>query len=154
MLTGLTMFGLAMVGTQPGFAQSDPLTSLWQLNLAKSKYSPSPPPKSLTSNYQGEGQNRKLTSVGIDAQGNPTVLVTMHIYDGMPHPSTGSPDFDASAYTRVDAYTINVSRIKAGKVVQTGTLVTSRDGKTTTFTITGTDANGRQVNNILVYDKQ
>ena len=31
---------------QIGFAQSDPLVGIWQLNLAKSKYSPGPPPKS------------------------------------------------------------------------------------------------------------
>jgi hypothetical protein len=59
----------------------------------------------------------------------------MRIEDGQPHPSTASPDFDASTYTRVDAYTLNISRTKAGKVVATGTIVTSRDGKTNTFTI-------------------
>jgi hypothetical protein len=44
--------------------------------------------------------------------------------------------------------------MKAGKVVMTGTQVVSRDGKTQTLTTTGTDANGRQVNFISVYEKQ
>jgi hypothetical protein len=73
--------------------------------------------------------------------------------DGMPHPVTGNSNYDASAYTRVDAYTINISRMKAGKVVGTTTVV-SRDGTTATATDTLTDANGRQINNIVVYDKQ
>ena len=56
---------------QVGFAQSDPLTGAWKLNLEKSKFSPGPPPKSLTLNYQGEGQNRKNVTEGIDAEGKP-----------------------------------------------------------------------------------
>jgi hypothetical protein len=41
MLTSIALLGLA-VATSPerGLAQSDPLTGLWQLNVAKSKYSP------------------------------------------------------------------------------------------------------------------
>jgi hypothetical protein len=155
MLTGMTLLGLAMVALpQVGFAQSDPMTGLWQLNLSKSKFSPGPPPKSQTNYLQGEGQNRKNTTVGIDAEGNPTVVVFMHIYDGKPYPTTGSPIFDASAYTRPDANTLNFNRLKAGKVVQTGTTVVTPDGKSYTVTTTGTNANGRQINNIAVYDKQ
>ena len=152
MLTAMTLGLMAL--PEAGFAQSDPFTGLWQLNLAKSKFSPGPPPKSLTDYTQGEGQNRKLTAVSIDAEGNPSVVVFMHIYDGQPHPSTGIRDFDASIYTRVDAYTVNVSRTKAGKLVQTETIVVSPDGKTKTATRTGTDADGRQINVVAVYDKQ
>jgi hypothetical protein len=155
MLTGMTLLGLAIAAfPQAGFAQSNLEDGIWQLNLAKSKYSPGPPPKSATGYIQGEGQNRKATVVGIDAAGNPTTEVYTRIEDGQPHPSTGSPVFDASAYTRVDAYTVNVTRTKAGKVVVTGTIVVSRDGKTLTQTSTGTDANGRQFTNIQVLDKQ
>jgi len=78
----------------------------------------------------------------------------MHIYDGQPHPTTGSPDFDASSYTWVDANTYIIGRFKAGKLVQTGTGVVSQDGKTYTNTATGIDANGRPANGVGVYDKQ
>jgi hypothetical protein len=138
-----------------GFAQSDPLLGMWQLNLAKSKYSPGPSPKSGTIYVRGEGQNRKATAVGIDAAGNPTaILLPEYIPDGKPHPVTGAPAYDASVWTRVDAYTLNVSRTKAGKIVQTVSNVVTPDGKTLTLTTTGTDENGRQFNNIAVYDKQ
>jgi hypothetical protein len=93
--------------------------------------------------------------VGIGAAGNPVVLVFTDISeDGKPHPVTGSPNLDADTLTRVDAYTVNTSRTKAGKVVQTGTFVVSGDGKTLTFTTTGTGANGRPFNNVQVYEKQ
>jgi hypothetical protein len=153
MLTGMTLLSLA-ASPQVGFAESDPFLGVWQLNLTKSKFSPGPAPKSLTDYTQGEGQNRKLTGASIDAEGNPHVVVFMHIYDGQPHPSTGIRDFDASIYTRVDAHTVNASRTKAGKLVQTETIVVSPDGKTKTATRTGTDADGRQINDIAVYDKQ
>jgi hypothetical protein len=92
MLTSIALLGLG-VATLPerGFAQSDPLTGIWQLNLAKSKYGPGPGPKSGTLNIQGDGQNRKLTAVGIDAAGNAAQVVVMSelIEDGKPHPVTG-----------------------------------------------------------------
>jgi hypothetical protein len=77
----------------------------------------------------------------------------MHIYDGQPHPTTGATGYDASTYTRVDAHTINYSRTKAGKLVVTGTMVVSQDGKTETTTAKGTDANGREYNDVYVFDK-
>src|SRR5262245_14448376 len=139
---------------QVGFAQSDPLTGSWKLNLEKSKFSPGPLPKSLTLNYQGEGQNRKNVVEGIDAEGKPMGGVFMHIYDGKPYPTTGSSIYDSSAYTRVDASTVNFTRTKAGNVVQSGTQVVSKDGKELTITTRGTGANGQQINNVAVFDKQ
>jgi hypothetical protein len=170
-LTGMTLVGLA-VATLPQvvFAQSDPIIGTWHLNLAKSKASPGPLPKSLTLDFQGEGQNRKVTLVGITAAGNPQVLVfaegilpgpnasALHflsiVEDGKPHPVTGSPIYDAIVVTRVDAYTTNASYTKAGKVVQTGATIISEDGKRMTITASGANANGQQFNNIGVYDKQ
>jgi hypothetical protein len=93
------------------------------------------------------------TPVGINAEGNPITFVQEFVVDGTPHPRMGTTIIDARAYTRVDAYNINFSGMKAGKVVQTGTYAISPDGKTWTLTI-GTNANGRQTNNIFVYDKQ
>ena len=157
MLTSIALLGLA-VATLPerGLAQSDPLTGLWQLNVAKSKYSPGAGPKSQTLNIQGEGQNRKLTAVGINAAGNAAQVVVFSelVEDGKPHPVTGLAVADANTYTRVDAHTIKVTRLKDGKVVQTATWVVSQDGKILTANLTGTDANGREVNNITLYEKQ
>jgi hypothetical protein len=132
------------------------LIGLWQLNVAKSKYSPGPGPKSQTLNIQGEGQNRKLTAVGINAAGNAAQAVVFSelVEDGKPHPVTGLAVADANTYTRVDAHTIKVTRLKDGKVVQTATWVVSQDGKTLTANLTGTDANGQDVNNITLYEKQ
>ena len=154
MLTGMTLLGLAMVALpRVSFAQSSSLIGTWKLNLDKSKLVGAPP-RSATLTYTQDGQNMRSTAQGIDAQGNPTMVVFMHIYDGMPHPTTGSPVYDASAYTRVDGSTLIVVRFKAGELVQIGTLVVSQDGKTLTGPSTGTQANGQLGNTILVYDRQ
>ena len=153
MLTTMTLLGL-MALPQVSFAQSNPLLGTWKLNLDKSKYSSGTAPRSLTLTYQQDGQNIKNTSQGIDARGNPTTGVLMHIYDGQPHPSTGSPDYDASAYTRVDANTIIWGRFKGGKLVAVGTGVVSQDGKTWTTTTTGTGNTPGATTASNVFDKQ
>ena len=155
-LTAMALLGLAITSFPPfGFAQSDPFTGLWQLNLAKSKFTPGPAPKSQTVDIQAEGQNRKMTAVGITAAGNAAVDAWPEfVVDGKPHPVTGNPDVDTDTYTPVDARTINMSRVKDGKTVGTATLAVSPDGKTMTFTNIITQATGRQINDIRVFDKQ
>ena len=153
MLTGGALLGLAIAALpQVGFAQSNPLIGTWKLNLDKSKYSSGTAPRNATLNYQQDGQNIRNATQGIDTQGNPTAGVLMHIYDGQPHPSTGNPNIDSSAYTRVDANTFIFSRLKAGKLQAIGTGVVSQDGKTLTVNTTGTA--GRGGTDIAVYDKQ
>jgi hypothetical protein len=130
MLITVTLFGLMTAALpQVSFAQSSPLIGTWKLNLEKSKYTPGSAPKSQTLNFRQDGQNITNTSQAIDAQGNATSVVFMHIYDGQPHSSTGSPIFDATAYTRLDANTIIFGRSKAGKLVQIGNGVVSQDTK-------------------------
>ena len=157
MLAGLLMFGLATAGIpQLGFAQTDPWLGLWQLNLAKSKFSPAPPYKSLTVyRSQVEGQNLKVTEVGIDAAGNPFTRVFPDVIaDGKPHPVTGSRIIDAYVATSVDVNTVNYSPMKDGKVIASGNFVMSPDGRSYTLTLSGSLADGQQFNWVMVHDKQ
>jgi hypothetical protein len=61
--------------------------------------------------YTSDGQNILNTIEGIDAKDKPYKIVLQHIYDGMPHPSTGGPNYDSTAYTRI-GNTINLIRFK------------------------------------------
>jgi hypothetical protein len=154
-LIGVTLLlGFAIAIPQTAFAQSDPFLGVWQLNIAKSKYSPGQPPKSQTWYIRDEGNNRKNSQVTIRADGVPSALVFIHIYDDNPRPVPGAQGYDESAYARVDGHSINARYLKDGKVVQTGTWVVSPDGKTLTASYTGTNANGQQINITAVYDKQ
>jgi hypothetical protein len=105
--------------TLPAFGQGvDPLVGSWKLNLEKSTFV-GPLPKSQTLTWAGEGQNFTNTAEGVDAQGQPTKFVFRHIYDGQPHPTTGSPFFDSTTYTRI-GNTINAVRFRNGKPALVG----------------------------------
>jgi hypothetical protein len=56
--------------------------------------------------------------------------------------------------TPVDTFTATFTLKKAGKVVFTGTRVISKDGKTLTIPLKGTDATGQPVESTLVFDKR
>src|SRR6266852_758984 len=110
---------------------TDPTLGTWKLNVAKSKYTPGPPPRSLTVTFEATdatGKGVKVTTAGIDAQGNPTGTQYTANYDGKDYPVTGSPDYDAVTLKRIDAWTVEMTRKKGGKVVQTVGRVVSKDG--------------------------
>ena len=156
LLTGMMLMGACLTALPQAVssAQSDPFAGAWQLNLAKSVYSPGPPPRSGSLIVEGEGQNLTGTLSGIDAAGNSFTAVYMFIHDSRPHPVTGNPLGDAMIYTPVDRNTVRWTMTKGGQVVQSGADTVSLDGKTFTITNMRTDANGRPINNTAVYDKQ
>ncbi len=137
-----------------GFAQTDPVIGTWKLNLAKSKYSPGPPPKSSTLTYEAVGQGVKLTAKGTNAEGNPIDMQYTANYDGKDYPVTPGTNWDATTLKRIDAYKVEFTRKKAGKVVGTGTRVISKDGKTLTITAKGVNAKGEKTSSTAVYEKQ
>ena len=135
-------------------AAADQHSGTWKMNPAKSKYSPGPAPKSNTIKIDSDADNIKLSSDGIDAAGNPTHVEFTAKYDGKDYPITGVPNADTIALKRIDASTIESTSKKAGEVVMTVTSVVSKNGKTRTSTFKGKDAQGQDVNNVVVYDKQ
>jgi hypothetical protein len=138
--------------TLPAFGQGvDPIIGTWKLNLEKTT-STEPLVKSLTNTAVRDGQNFINTGEGLDAQGQPFKQVFLHTYDGMPHPTTGSPDYDSTTYTRV-GNTINSIRFKNGKVVEVGQGVIV-PGKTWTVTAEGVHVDGQRYHWVLVYDRQ
>jgi len=153
-LMSMAFLGLvACTFPQVSFAQSNSLVGTWKLNIEKSKFSGAAL-RSQTNTYQQDGQNIKGTVQAVDAQGNATTQVLLHIYDGQSHPLTGNPNYDARSYTRVDADTLISASMKAGKLVQVATIVISPDGKTFTTTNWGIQPSGMMGNNIQVYEKQ
>lgn len=138
-------------------AQSNPQVGTWKLNLAKSKYGTSQPPKSQTRTVETQGDGVKITFEGVAADGSRISYSFTTNYDGKDAPNSGmgQPNgADTNATKRVDANTTTSTWKKAGKVVATTRTVISKDGKTTTITSKGVDANGKPRNVVSVYDKQ
>jgi hypothetical protein len=153
---GILFLGAMVVFSQSGSAQADPSVGTWQLNVAKSKYDPGPAPKSNTVTIEAAGQGVKVSTKGVDAAGNPTGTQYTTALDGKDTPVTltGSQDYDSVSFKRIDERTVEGTRKKADKVVQTYSRVVSQDGKTMTITTKGTNAKGEKVNNVAVYEKK
>ena len=90
----------------------------------------------------------------LTAMGNPTHVRYDAKFDGKDYPVTGLPYANTVSVKRIDANTTQSSLKKGGQVVMTVTSTVSNYGKTRTSTFKGKDAQGRDVNNIVVYDKQ
>jgi hypothetical protein len=67
---------------------------------------------------------------------------------------TGDPVTDARSYKKIDDHTLGLTGKKDGKVVTTGRIVVSADGKTRTVNTSGTDSTGKMMKSTAVYDKQ
>ena len=147
---------MAAVVASVASAQSEPRVGTWELNLAKSTFSPGPPPKKQTLTFQAAGPQWIALLQGTEASGkpiNPDMNNLAINFDGKDHP-TANADYDTTAWKRIDANTYQAIRKKAGKIVLTSTNVVSKDGKTMTITTKGVNAVGQSIHNVRVYDKQ
>jgi hypothetical protein len=150
----VVLIGVVGLSSRAAWAQADPHSATWVLNVAKSTYTPGPPPREQTSVFTVSGQTLKAATKGISADGKPTSTDYTASFDGKDHPVKGNPDWDAVSIRRVDSHTIEFTRKRAGKVVQTATSVVSKDGATRTITATGVNAQGQKIQTTGVYDKK
>src|SRR5882762_9968590 len=119
---------------------TDPIVGSWELNVARSKYSPGPTLKSESRTYVVSGQEIKASSKGVDGDGKPMASQWTINYDGKDRALTGTPDADMLSLKRIDANHAEFMQKKAGKIVSTGTRVISPDGRMMTIATKGTDA--------------
>ncbi len=154
----LTCAAIAVLSVTALTAQSNPMIGSWKLNLAKSKYTPGPAPKSQSTTMEAAGDGIKNVTKGIAADGSTIdYRYTAITLDGKEYPVTGSgapSGGDTIAVKRVDAYTFESTMKKAGKVVQTNKVVYSKDGKLRTITAKGTSKSGQPTSSVAVYDRQ
>jgi hypothetical protein len=96
----------------------------------------------------------KVTLDSVDANGQPAHDEWTGKFDGKDYLLTGDPDVDTRAYKQINDHTLAITEKKGGKIVLSGRVVYSADGKTRTVTGTGTDASGKKTSVTTVYDKQ
>ena len=128
-------------------------TGTWKLNEATSKLA-SGVVKNHTVVYEAAGDNTKVTVDGTDSQGNTIHSEWTGKFDGQDYPVSGDPSADARSYVTVDANTMTFANKKGGKIIVTGRIVASADGKSRTVTTSGTNAKGKKFESVAAYDKQ
>ena len=128
-------------------------TGTWKLNESKSKLA-SGVVKNHTVVYEAAGDNTKVVVDGTDSQGNTVHSEWTGKFDGQDYPVTGDPSADTRSYVTVDANTMTFANKKGGKIIVTGRIVASADGKSRTVTTSGTNAKGKKFESVAAYDKQ
>ena len=147
----LLTVGSAAVAAAPA---ADPVIGTWQINVAKSKFSPGPAPKSDTRVYATTEQGTAMTWTSVGADGKETVVKSTFKADGKDYPLTGAANFDSLSLKQVDDHTVQSTQKKGGKVIGTTTRTVSKDGKVLTLSSKGTSATGVPYDNVMVYDKK
>jgi len=139
-----------------GMFGADNSIGTWKRNVAKSQYNPPPknPVKSLTIVNEASDGGVKTTVTGERQDGTPINGGSSVKYDGKEYPATGAP-WDTTSMKQIDANTFTFeSRKTGGKYHVTGRTVISKDGKTMTTTVKGTNDEGKPTSAKAIYDKQ
>ena len=142
---------LVFVSVALGF-QDNLNVGTWKLNEAKSKFASKT--RNHTVIYEAAGDQIKVTVDGVDENGAAVHSEWTGKFDGKDYPVTGDATSDARSYQTIDKNTLALTVKKGGKTTLTGRIVVAPDGKTRTVTTTSTDAQGKKVTNVAVYDKQ
>ena len=143
---------LVFVTVAMGFQTTNPHMGTWKLNEAKSKFAGKA--RNHTVVYEAAGDQTKVTVDGVDEAGNNTHSEWTGKFDGKDYPVTGDTNSDVRSYRVINKNTMTLTGKKGGKTTLTGRITVARDGKSRTVTTTATNAQGKKVRNVTVYDKQ
>ncbi len=144
---------LCFLGGSLCFA-SDPWMGTWKLNESKSKIAKGMG-KNHTVVYQEAGLRKvKVIVDGVDKDGKASHNEWTGKFDGKDYAVTGDPTSDMRSYRKVDDRTLEMTSKQGGKMMSSGQIQVSADGKSRTVNISGTDAKGKKFKSMAVYDKQ
>lgn len=149
----LSVLFALLLGAVAALAAANPLVGTWHLNVAKSKFRTSPPPKSAIAKVttSKDGEISVHLSI-VNGDGKKGEFQYTASYDGKDYPMSGSQVFDAISLKRIDDQTDEVTYKNKGKVIRTSKRAVSKDGKL--LTITDEDPSGKSASVVSVWDKQ
>jgi hypothetical protein len=126
----------------------------WTLNIARSTYSPGPPPyKRATYTITPWNDGMKVIYEMVHPRGGVTHLEWIGKLDGKDYPLQGMDEVVTYAYKPISdgAYEVVV---KIGGRAATSIVRLSPDGRSMTTTTKGVDGSGRVVSTTTVYEKE
>ena len=131
-----------------------PVIGTWKLDLAKSTFGGGPALKSQIRTYSQSAQGITLNMKTVSADGKETTTQTTYHLDGKNYPSMGNPDFDSLSGMQIDTNTAEFTLKRGGKPVGKIRRTVSKDDQTLTLNFVITNANGVQLSQLTVFDKQ
>jgi hypothetical protein len=132
----------------------DPVLGTWQLNVARSHFTPGPGWQSQIRVYEASAEGVAVTWTGVDAKGETMHVSYTYAYDGRDYPMLGSASYDMLNAVRIDERTVRSEEKRDGKTVGIAVRTVSPDGKILTITDEGTNRKGQGFSQLLVFDRQ
>lgn len=150
----LVGLGLTALAGAAFAGKMDALLGDWDLNIAKSRFEPSPPMKKYTMKVIDAGADHLLIkSDWIDADGTVGHVEYSTALDGKPISLIDYPIADSVTDTMVNATTWKSVWTKKGKVVERELETISADGKIFREVDQGKDEKGKKYKNHLVFER-
>jgi hypothetical protein len=148
------IWGVALSAAEPAQSADEhaQLIGVWQLNIARSTYSPGPAPKSETRTYTREGTDVQGVIDRTFADGRREHIEYTANFD-REYPVTGTEQYDHVILKRIDPRTAEAVLSHAGRVFGVARRVISNDGKSMTITFTREAVLGPGVRNVAYYTK-
>jgi hypothetical protein len=145
--------GLALSAAQ-ATSSDDPILGTWQLNVARSHFTPGPGWRSQRRVYQATPEGVAVAWTGVDAKGETMRVSYTYAYDGRDYPMLGSASYDTLNAVRIDERTVRSEEKRDGKTVGIAVRTVSPDGKVLTITDEGTNRKGQRFSQLLLFDRQ
>ena len=143
----------ALLGLTALLIAAEPFAGTWKLNLEKTNYKTGTAPKEQTLTIAESGSDLDVTINGTAADGSAIASHYTVPAQGGEGKIIQSP-YEAVSGKRMGSHEREITYTKGGKAVLTAHSKISADGKTITVNVKGTDAQGKPVDGIAVYDKQ
>jgi hypothetical protein len=124
------------------------------LDLSQSAFRPGPPVRSQTRTYTETSRGVRFVLEGISASGTRMFTEYVARYDGKDYPLTGSPSVNSVSLRRVTRLRTDATEKKDGRPVFEVRREISQDAMTMTVTVTGMNAQGQDVANVLVFRRR
>lgn len=148
-LTSLACFASAVALA----SAADPWIGTWELNLAKSRFSPGPGPRSEVRTYTATADGEKAVYDGVVAEGKRHLGESVYRFDGRDAVVTQTDDAETQALTRAGTHSVTAVVKKSGRVWANAVRTVSADGRMLTVRFKGTGTTGQAVDDSWVFDR-
>jgi hypothetical protein len=144
------------LGQTPGVEtklKGNPFVGKWKANLSKSQRDPNHQFQSLALRFEISDDALLLTFTGVSMSGKEESGTQKIHPDGKERPiAEANGIVEVSKW--VGSHTLESVAMKDGTVIGAGRYEVSSDGKTLTSKVKGTDAKGRQFEQVIVFDRE
>ena len=149
-----SLTSILMFVTVASCLAANPYLGTWKFNDAKSQMAPGVS-RNATITYSQQGDYIKVVTDGTNPDGKPKHTVWVGRFDGKAYPMKGDPSssYNSVCIRVVDERAQFLRGIRDGKVMWSGTITISKDGKTRTALLHSTDSKGKKFTVKKVYDR-